>query len=252
MSIVSEKELQISDSENEFVKYLDNEIQIKDVEALQSVLNKIEKNISQSDIKKEYNLVSYSKYILSLDLQLLSHKNKQIKQNSNNLLEDILNKISLNGVNLVMPYLLDCLENGKWESQQTCLNMINNLSENKQLSITRNLESIIPIVSDLMVSTKKQIADLSMKTMKVISLTSNNKDLEPFIDQIILSVLEPSEVTKCIHGLASTVFVQKVETPALTIIEPLVLRGLKEKQIAIKKKGRDNYRKYVSFIRKSM
>ena len=236
MSIVSEKELQISDNENEFINYLDNEIQIKDVEALQSVINKIEKNVSQSDLKKEYNLVSYSKYILSLDLQLLSHKNKQIKQNSNNLLEDILTKISLNGVNLVMPYLLDCLENGKWESQQTCLNMINNLSENKQLSITRNLESIIPIVSDLMVSTKKQIADLSMKTMKVISLTSNNKDLEPFIDQIILSVLEPSEVTKCIHGLASTVFVQKVETPALTIIEPLVLRGLKEKQIAIKRK----------------
>merc|ERR1719424_359070 len=75
-----------------------------------------------------------------------------------------------------------------------------------------------------------------MDTMKAICVVSGNKDLEPFIEQIITSVLSPTAVADCVHALASTVFVQKVEAPALALVEPLLMRGLKEKKIAMKRK----------------
>ena len=40
----------------------------------------------------------------------------------------------------------------------------------------------------------------------------------------------------CIHGLAATVFVQEVKGPALALVVPLLFRGLKEKQQAMKRK----------------
>ena len=38
------------------------------------------------------------------------------------------------------------------------------------------------------------------------------------------------------HGLAATVFVQEVKGPALAIVVPLLFRGLREKQQAMKRK----------------
>ena len=76
-------------------------------------------------------------------------------------------------------------------------------------SIRRSLQEIIPNVSDLMVSSKSDIVDLSKETMVSICKTSGNNDIEPFVEQIIKSVLLPDEVSNCVHSLASTVFVQK-------------------------------------------
>ena len=70
---------------------------------------------------------------------------------------------------------------------------------------------------------KTQLAELSKNTMLTICKTSGNKDIEPFIEQIIKSVLYPEEISNCVHALASTVFVQKVESAALAIVEPLIV-----------------------------
>ena len=68
-------------------------------------------------------------------------------------------------------------------------------------------------VSDQMTCSKAQVAELAMETMKAICVVSGNNDLEPFIEQIITSVLSPTAVADCVHALASTVFVQKVCDP---------------------------------------
>merc|ERR1711959_586735 len=77
---------------------------------------------------------------------------------------------------------------------------------------------------------------MAKETMVAVSAVSGNNDLEPFIDQIITSVLSPEAVTSCVNALSSTVFVQKVEAPALALVEPLLFRGLREKKIAMKRK----------------
>lgn len=46
----------------------------------------------------------------------------------------------------------------------------------------------------------------------------------------------PMKVTHSLQQLVSTVFVQRVEAPALALVEPLLMRGLKEKKIAMKRK----------------
>jgi elongation factor 3 len=149
---------------------------------------------------------------------------------------DILSSINTNAVTLILEPIFKILNHRRWEPQYYGLKCILFLSENKPDTIRRNLQEIIPNVSDLMVSSKSDIADLSKETMISICKTSGNNDIEPFVEQIIKSVLLPEEVANCVHSLASTVFVQKVEAPALAVVEPLLMRGLKENKIAMKRK----------------
>ena len=189
-----------------------------------------------------YNLSLFEPYLVQI-IDLIctgdgytSNKNKLIRENFYNIIEFILDKININAITIILQSIYKILNHTRWEAQYFGLKCIQYLSKNRIESISRNLQEIIPYVSDLMVSTKQEIKDLSMETMYDICKTSGNKDIEPFISQIIKSVLYPEQVAECVHSLASTVFVQKVETSALSIVEPLLIRGLKENKIALKRK----------------
>ena len=96
------------------------------------------------------------------------------------------------------------------------MNLFKYICKNKEIVIKDNLQHIIPIVSDQMISTKKEICDLSKEVMLLICKTSGNKDIEPFIEDIIKSVVSPDDVIKCINGLASTIFASAVYNAALS------------------------------------
>ena len=166
----------------------------------------------------------------------ISNKNRNLREFYFDLMIDILNNINTNAITLLLQDIYKILHHRRWEPQYYGLKCILYLSINRVNSITRNLQEVIPHVSDLMVSSKQDISELSKETMYAICKTSGNKDIEPFIEQIIKSVITPEEVSNCVHALASTVFVQKVEGPALAIVEPLLMRGLKENKIAMKRK----------------
>ena len=166
----------------------------------------------------------------------ISNKNRNVREFYFDIMIDILDHINSNAITLILQDIYKILNHRRWEPQYYGLKCILHLSTNRVNSITRNLQEVIPHVSDLMVSSKQDISELSKETMYAICKTSGNKDIEPFIEQIIKSVILPEEVSNCVHALASTVFVQKVEAPALAIVEPLLMRGLKENKIAMKRK----------------
>ena len=70
--------------------------------------------------------------------------------------------------------------------------------------------------------------------MLLICKTSGNKDIEPFIEDIIKSVISPEDVVKCINGLTSTSICSKGRNISLAI-EPLLVRFKREKTSIFKK-----------------
>ena len=75
-----------------------------------------------------------------------------------------------------------------------------------------------------------------------------NRDIEKFVPALITAMANPTEVPETVHKLSATTFVQAVEAPALSIMVPLLVRGLRERQTAIKRKSAviiDNMSKLV-------
>lgn len=75
-----------------------------------------------------------------------------------------------------------------------------------------------------------------------------NRDIEKFVPALITAMANPKEVAETVHKLSATTFVQAVEAPALSIMVPLLVRGLRERQTAIKRKSAviiDNMSKLV-------
>ena len=84
--------------------------------------------------------------------------------------------------------------------------------------------------------TRPQVITTATACMTSVCSVVGNRDLEAFLPIIVSCIAKPTEVPDCIHKLSATVFVQEVETPALAIMVPLLERGLRERQTAIKRK----------------
>ena len=87
-----------------------------------------------------------------------------------------------------------------------------------------------------------------MKTMNQACAAVGNRDIEKFIPALITAMANPAEVSETVHKLSATTFVQAVEAPALSIMVPLLVRGLRERVTAIKRKSAviiDNMSKLV-------
>ena len=71
--------------------------------------------------------------------------------------------------------------------------------------------------------------------LELILSCSGNSDLDSFIPVVLKGLKSPNTIYDCVEGLASCVFVQNVEAPALAVTVPILLKGLKDNKTVTKR-----------------
>jgi elongation factor 3 len=136
----------------------------------------------------------------------------------------------------------------KWTIREAALKCIAAFGKNAPKQLGNALPEIVPEVTACMWDTKKQVKTASTDAMKQACDVIGNKDIEHMTDKIITAITKPKEVPEIMHQMAGVTFVQSVESPALAMVVPLLLRGLREKATATKRQSAviiDNMSKLV-------
>jgi elongation factor 3 len=136
----------------------------------------------------------------------------------------------------------------KWQIRELALKCIPAFKESAPRQLGNALPEVVPEVTACMWDTKKQIKTASTEAMKAALSVIGNRDIEHMTDQILTAITKPKEVPEIMHKMAGVTFVQSVESPALAMVVPLLLRGLREKQTATKRQSAviiDNMSKLV-------
>jgi elongation factor 3 len=124
-----------------------------------------------------------------------------------------------------------------WKVREAALNCIAVFNKNAPKQLGNALPEIVPEVTACMWDTKKQIKTAATNAMKSACEVIGNKDIEHMTAQIITAITKPKEVPEIMHKMAGVTFVQSVESPALAMVVPLLLRGLREKMTATKRQS---------------
>lgn len=134
--------------------------------------------------------------------------------------------ISEHVVDTIIPTLLErAQKTTKWPEAVLCLDLLGVFSEVAPDTVAHNMVKIVPLVAELMWSTKKQTAAAASKCMTACCNSIENVDLEPFIPSLVDVIANPEGVTECVHELASTTFVSTVDSSTLAVMHPLLERG---------------------------
>jgi elongation factor 3 len=150
----------------------------------------------------------------------------------------IATAINPNAIKATLPALIDTLRNAqKWPEKMTALDFIDSLIQTASPQLSLRVPELIPVISEAMWDTKKEVKDRAYKTMEKLCQLIVNRDIERFIPELIKCIAKPENVPETVHLLGATTFVTEVQEPTLALMVPLLDRGLGERDTAIKRKA---------------
>ena len=139
---------------------------------------------------------------------------------------------------LLLPSLLHQIKTaGKWQTKTGALVVLNQLVVSAPLQTARLMPDIVPVLSEAIWDTKADVKKAARDSLEKSCALVSNKDIERFIPALIKALINPvEEVPNTIQLLSATTFVSEVDSPTLSLMVPLLSRGLGEKLTATKRK----------------
>ena len=139
---------------------------------------------------------------------------------------------------LVLPALLkEIKNNGKWQVKTGAIAILNQLVESAPVQTAKLMPDVVPVLAEAIWDTKADVKKAARESLTKATALVSNKDIERFIPALIKALINPvEEVPKTLNLLSATTFVSEVDSATLSLMVPLLSRGLNEKLTATKRR----------------
>ncbi|KAJ3570113.1 hypothetical protein NPX13_g5845 [Xylaria arbuscula] len=184
------------------------------------------------------NVEPYLVVLLPYALAAIGDKITAVKNAATAAVNAIVEAVNPNAVKAILPHIINSILTAqKWPEKMAGLDAIETLVRTAPAQLAYRVPQLIPVISESMWDTKKEVKDRAYKTMEKICELIVNRDIERFIPELIKCIAKPENVPETVHLLGATTFVTEVHEPTLALMVPLLDRGLSERETAIKRKS---------------
>ena len=152
----------------------------------------------------------------------------------------VIEMLSIQAFPRVLTVLFDNITTQcKWKKKANCLRLLNAYIERVE-NLDRDLLSsclpeLITAITDVLYETRSEVAEAAEITLEKAMKGITNRDLEPFVIDLIKAMKDRDETNETIQKLAGVVFVQTVEGSALSVVVPLLMAGFRQGNCQIKR-----------------
>ena len=176
--------------------------------------------------------------LLSALLDTFADKIPAVRTAAIGAVRDVVKAQSPWATTLLLPPLLHQVKTaGKWQVKTGALEILNHVIKTAPAQTARAMPDIVPILAEAIWDTKAEVKKAARDTLTKATALVSNKDIERFIPALISALINPvEEVPSTIQLLSATTFVSEVDAPTLSLMVPLLARGLNEKLTATKRK----------------
>jgi elongation factor 3 len=183
-------------------------------------------------ILKEYTQI---KIIKNLFPFYSLKSNKQYFEKGLIMMEKIVDSLNPWASPYLMEMLIEIMNNSvRFEKEYAYKVMLYLVKKNPdQIKIC--MPTLVPILASDVNDVNVNVKTVAAEVLELVLHCSGNADLNTFIPIVLKGLKDPSVIYDAVESLASCVFVQNVEAPALSITTPILLRGLNDKKTATKR-----------------
>jgi elongation factor 3 len=186
---------------------------------------------------------------LKIGLEQANHKSSAVKEAAKETAFMIVDRVIPFAMKSLLPAIFAALpQEKKWPIRELALKCISRFQELAPRQLGDALPLVVPEVTACMWDTSKKVKVAATEAMEKVLQVIGNKDIEHMTEKILTAITKPKEVPEIMHEMAGVTFVSSVESAALAMVVPLLLRGLREKQTATKRQAAviiDNMSKLV-------
>lgn len=203
------------------------------IAALESLLGGMEQD----------NFVNYEAYFLAQILPVLFDRMNDkpvVKEAADKAGTLFMDKFNIQAFPALFPaFFAHMNESAKWKSKLAAVNWLSRAiirvnDEDRDL-LSACLPELVPVLSQLLYDTKPAVATAAEQAIRLTMKGITNRDLEPFIDNLVEAMKDRGQTESVIRKLGGVVFVQTVEGSALSVVVPLMIAGFRQPKAIIKR-----------------
>ncbi|OBZ91073.1 Translational activator gcn1 [Choanephora cucurbitarum] len=176
--------------------------------------------------------------IIPLLLVCSSDANIDVREASSDAARVIMSKISGHCVKLILPSILEGLEERQWRTKKASVELLGSMAycAPKQLSVS--LPNIIPRISEVLADTHSQVQAAANRSLQLFGEVISNPEIQELVPVLLKALSDPNTKTApALTALLQTSFVHYIDPPSLALVMPILERGLRERATEIKTKS---------------
>ncbi|WVR05268.1 hypothetical protein IAU60_002280 [Kwoniella sp. DSM 27419] len=183
----------------------------------------------------------FEPYIIELVPQLLAlfgDTNTDVREATTDASKVIMSKISGHCVKLMLPTLLDALEEKQWRTKKGAIELLGAMAFCAPRQLSLSLPTIIPHLTGVINDSHAQVKSAANTSLKRFGEVLNNPEVKSIQSTLMKALADPTAKTNtALATLLKTTFEHYLDAPSLALVMPIIDRGLRQRSSETKRKA---------------
>ncbi|KAH8827750.1 armadillo-type protein [Flagelloscypha sp. PMI_526] len=179
----------------------------------------------------------YIMHILPLLLASFGDDERDVREAGGEAARVIMRNLSGYGVKLILPTLLEGLEEKQWRSKRGSIELLGMMAYCSPRQLSLSLPVVIPRLTDVLTDSHARVREAANGSLKMFGEVIENPEVKTLVPSLLKALVDPARTGRALGSLLKTSFMHYIDNSSLALIVPIIERGLKERGAEVKKRA---------------
>ena len=181
----------------------------------------------------------FEPYILQILPQLLStfgDANADVREACSDAAKTCFSNLSSYGVKLVLPQLLEGLDEQQWRSKKAACELLGAMANLSPQQLALSLPEIIPPLTNVLGDSHKEVRGAANRSLQRFGEVISNPEVKSLVGVLLKALSDPTKYTDdALDSLIRVSFVHYLDAPSLALVVRILERGLVDRSATKRK-----------------
>ena len=181
----------------------------------------------------------FEPYVIQIVPQLLTSfgdASADVREACLDAAKTCFSKLSTYGVRLILPTLLEGLEESQWRSKKGACDLLGAMAYLDPQQLAVSLPDIIPPLTNVLNDSHKEVRAAANRSLQRFGEVISNPEVKGLVSTLLKALSDPTKYTEdALEALIKVSFVHYLDSPSLALIVRILQRGLSDRSATKRK-----------------